>query len=299
MKSRRFLRAITALLAGALATVLLRAQASLYGSDDFNDNTFASGRWSSFGTANGGLWTETNGRFEFTADSTSTAITTANRAQQFRVWSSTTSGNSSYTDSWAATMTFTLDKTAVASNGASLIGFETFMAGTASGYYGLYLQYATSGGRIFAEQGVYNGSGYTRTTLGSTGNLDNTFDATEVLLKIAYNGSTSTFTSGFSFDAGSTFYTFGTWTGTGHFGGLASGATANWAVTPTTGFGLELYGALYGDGSSAGPTLVSGQAHADNLAVSAVPEPATYAAFAGLGALGLVWWRRRQLNAAA
>ncbi|MDI1248129.1 MAG: PEP-CTERM sorting domain-containing protein [Lacunisphaera sp.] len=282
-----------------LTTIPLQAQVSFYGTDDFNDNSFAPGRWSSFGTTNGGLWTETNGRLEFTADATATAITTANRAQQFRVWSSTTSGNPSYTDSWSATMSFTIDKTAVATNGASVLGFENFMAGSASGYYGIYLQYATSGGRIYAEQGVFNGSGYTRTTLGSTGSLDNTFDGTDVLLQMNYNASTQAFTSAFSFDAGNTYYTFGTWTGAGHFGGPATGNTSAWAVTPTTGFGLEVYGALYGDGVTPGSTFLSGQAYADNLTVSAIPEPSTYAAFAGLGALGLAFWRRRQKAAAA
>ncbi|MDB6113428.1 MAG: motif putative anchor domain protein [Lacunisphaera sp.] len=34
-----------------------------------------------------------------------------------------------------------------------------------------------------------------------------------------------------------------------------------------------------------------------SLTVSAVPEPSTYAAFAGLGALGFVWFRRRGLHA--
>ena len=52
------------------------------------------------------------------------------------------------------------------------------------------------------------------------------------------------------------------------------------------GFGLDIYGAFYGDGVNPGQILSSGQAYIDNLSVSAVPEPSTYAAFAGLGALG-------------
>ncbi len=41
-----------------------------------------------------------------------------------------------------------------------------------------------------------------------------------------------------------------------------------------------------------------GSAYADNFSVSAIPEPSTYAAFAGLGALGLAFWRRRQVRTA-
>ena len=48
-------------------------------------------------------------------------------------------------------------------------------------------------------------------------------------------------------------------------------------------------------GFSAYVTAVSFQIEA----VSAIPEPSTYAAFAGLGALGLVIWRRRQVMSAA
>jgi hypothetical protein len=276
-------RLLLALLAGAsLLSVSLSAQ-SFYGSDDFNDNSFASGRWTPFATTNGGLWTETNGRLEFTANASSTSIITSNRAQQFRVWSNTNSGNSSYTDSWSATVSATMDNAVVASNGVQIIGLESFMAGTQSGYYGIYLMYTTSGGRAFSEQGLYNGTNYARTNLGTTGTLTPGFDTSDVLLRLSYNGTTSTFTSGYSVDGGATFLDYGTG---------APGSTSGWFVTPTTGFGLEIYGTIYGNGSSAGPIATSGQMYVDNFSVTAIPEPSTYAALAGLGALGLVCWRR-------
>ncbi len=286
----QILRCLALLCALALVTLSSRAQASFYGTDDFNDQTFASGRWSASGTTNGGLWTETNGRLEFTADASSTAIITSNRAQQYVTWSNSASGNTSYTDSWTATATFTLDQAVSATNGAQVIGFEALMAGTASGYYGIYLLNATSGGRVFSSQGVFNGSGYTPTTVGTTGTLAPSFDTSNVLLRISYNGGTNTFTSAYSFDDGATFYDYGTG---------ASSNTSTWAVTPTTGFGLRFYGALYGDGTQAGPIATSGQMFADNLAVSAVPEPSTYAALFGVAALGFAFWRRRRNAAAA
>lgn len=270
----------------------LAAQA-FYGSDNFNDNTFASGRWGSFNTANAGLWTETNGRMEFTGDATSTSITTSNRVQQFRVWSNNTA-SSSYTDSWTASASFTIDTAAVSSNGVVMMGLETFAATTTAGYYGVYLLSATSGSRIFAERGIWNGTGYTRATLGSTGDLNLSFDTTNVLLETRYNPSTNTLTTAFSFDGGTTYYDFTTGGGTNAFGGGASFTVTNWAASATDGFGLDIYGALYGNGTQTGPTLTSGQAYMDNLSVSAVPEPSTYAALAGLGALGLAIWRRRR-----
>lgn len=291
-------RHLLPLLAGLALSLPLSAQV-FYGTDDFNDNSFASGRWGSFGTANGGLWTEANGRLEFTADASSTSIITSNRAQQFVVWSSDTSGNTSYTDSWTVTANLTLDQSVVATNGVQMIGLETFMAGTASGYYGVYLMYATSGGRIFSEQGVYNGSAYTRTTLGSTGSLQSGFDTSDVLLRLSYNGGTQTFTSGFSTDGGATFLDYTSGGGTGSFGGSAAGSASAWATSPTTGFGLEVYGAIYGNGSSAGPVATSGQMYLDNLSVSAIPEPSTYAASLASVALLVAVCRRRKQRADA
>ena len=283
------------LLAGlSLPTPWLSAQTSFYGADDFTDNAFASGRWSAVQTLNGGLWSETNGRLEFTADATSTAITTSSRAQQYRVWANSTTDNTSYSDSWTATATVSFNDAVVNANGVQIIGLEAMMAGGQSGYYGLYLLNATDGGRIFASEGLYNGTSYTATTLGSTHSpLDPSFDVTAVTLRLSYHGASNTFTSAFSFDNGNTFLDFTSGGGSGAITGTAATTTADWFTTPTAGFGLRVYGALYGNGSSAGPTAVSGDMTLDGFAVSAIPEPSTYAMVAGLGALGLAFWRRR------
>lgn len=287
---------ILPIVASLLLASPLAAQ-TFYGSDNFNDNTFASGRWSSFGTANAGLWTETNGRMEFTGDASSTSIINTNRVQQFRVWSSGTA-NTTYTDTWTASASFTIDTAAVSSNGVVMIGLESFAATTTAGYYGIYLMSATSGSRIFAERGIWNGTSYNRVTLGSTGDLNLSFDTSNVLLEMRYNPSTNAMTSAFSFDGGTTYYNFTTGGGTNAFGSAASFTVTNWATTPTDGFGLDIYGALYGNGTQTGPILSSGQAYMDNLSVSAVPEPSTYAAIAGVAALGLAFWRKRRIRAA-
>lgn len=281
------------LTAGLLAlafTAGARAQA-FYGSDNFDDNTFASGRWGAFGTNGGGLWSEQNGRMEFTGDASSTTYTTSNRVSQFRLWSNNTP-NTSYSDDWTATASFTIDNSAVASNGVVLMGLETFATATDAGYYGIYLTSATSGARIFTERGIWNGTGYDRTFIGSTGNLDVSFDVTDVLLRISYDAGTQTLTSSFSFDSGASYIDYASG-GTGHYGASAAFGIDGWSDTVVDGFGMDIYGALYGNGTDTGPTLLSGQAYMDNLSVSAVPEPSTYAAIAGALMLGFAAWRRR------
>lgn len=296
---KTILRRLLVLLVLSLGATAARAQTSFYGTDNFNDNSLAA-NWNSLGSHNSGAWANANGRLEFTANATSTAITTADRAYSFMSWKNDTGNNTSYGTNWVATASFTIDTAAVAINGASLLGFEVSVANADGGYYGIYLVAATSGNRIFSEQGIYDGiSAYTRSNLGSTGALDPALDMTDVTLKITYDASTHALTSAYSFDSGTTFLTYANSTNTGHFGAAATGNTASWNPGPTSGFGLEFYGALYGDGVSAGPSFLSGQAFADNLSVSAIPEPATYAMFAGLGALGLAAWHRRRKVAIA
>lgn len=53
------------------------------------------------------------------------------------------------------------------------------------------------------------------------------------------------------------------------------------------------------DTSQAGMFAVAWWANETNFTVSAIPEPSTYAALAGLGALGLAFWRRRRARATA
>ncbi|MDD3179669.1 MAG: PEP-CTERM sorting domain-containing protein [Opitutaceae bacterium] len=75
-----------------------------------------------------------------------------------------------------------------------------------------------------------------------------------------------------------------------------SNVTTTWTNVSSNPFQFALIG------GSAGTILSSGEAFFDNfestgLTASPIPEPSTYAALAGLAALGFVAWRRRKVTA--
>ncbi|MDI1248138.1 MAG: PEP-CTERM sorting domain-containing protein [Lacunisphaera sp.] len=310
------MKATTHLLAAACALLLasLPATAQVFvGSDDFNDNTLtiqgaanqAVGQWrftnpNSSGTL--GAWTETNQRMEYTT----TATTGFNRG--FLGWvspsisyNSAPSGNNlgiggaglttgnPYTSSWSAQVEVTNNLTSLTS-GFSYTGFEIYSTAApgniSNAYYGIAVNTAPAATWIVVEWGKWDatlnaGAGdFVRTNA-----FIATPDSTNVLLRMTYDGSSKVLTTDYSNDGGGTFLAGAVY----DLDGAQAGVTAPY----NNGFGLEFYASV----NNIGTAVTSGQMSFDNLSVSAIPEPSTDAALAGLGALGLAFWQRRRKNA--
>lgn len=293
----------TPVLALALAGLLVSsASAQVFvGSDNFNDNTLttqfvsgvlvnptqAPGQWRSVNPSAGAAFTETNQRMEFTNSTTTgtnySALYWATPTSSITaVGGAGLSSGAPYTSSWSAQVELT--NTTAPAAGWTLAGMEFYSIQNPSGnnsYYGIYLVNSlTNGNRLQIEWGLWGGASWTRTPsfLDIGDNTDvtvrATFDGTSKILAFDYATDGATFLStGVSYDL--------------------AGAQAGITAPLNNGMGLILAGVSAGGAGA----ISAGQMYFDNISV--IPEPSTYAAFAGLGALGLAFWRRRQKAAAA
>ncbi len=285
------------------------------GNDNFNDNTLTlnsgtpvAGQWrlsipNEQTSQTGGAWNETNGRLEYalTADTTTTGM---NRGQL--VWvtpsGSVTSGGAAGLNAgtpYASTWTANIDVTNLTSRSGSnyaLAGFEIYTTGvvtnpntsysatTITGFYSVMFEnFGSVGLRERTQWGVLDPTTFSA----STGTFSNNNLSTGALgvttlgLQLSYNGNTHLLTTAFTTNGGSSFTT-------GASLDLA-GAQAP-AVAPLNGgLGLRLFAA-----SDNNNLIGAGTLYYDNLSVSAIPEPSTYAAWAGVGALGLAVWRKKR-----
>ena len=264
------------LLTGAAA--VLPAQTFL-GSDNFDDNSLTIGsgnRWiMSYGlgsSAGTGTFSETGGVLNFSSTGDDT---------QFLRWSNLSTPGSDFTQDWTATIDVT--NIVYPTEGyvtAGLQIYTLFNDGSVNrfnAYYSLMLLSEGNSSNLIVTEWAKT----TGTALGSPVTNSIAFgDGTAVSLQLAWNASAQDLTARYSSN-GIDFIT-------GQVFDL-NGNEAGYQTNLNNAFGLELFVRSAG---GAGP-LSTGGVSFDNMNVSAVPEPSTFAALLGLAGLGFASSRRR------
>jgi hypothetical protein len=293
----------------ALLLTALTGSAQIFvGSDNFDDNSLtiqgasdqAAGQWR-FVNANasgtGNYWGETNQRMEFTTTATagfnrgflgwvspSISYNTTPSGNNLGIGGTGLSTGNPYTSSWTAQVQVTNNPNfASPTAGFSNTGFEIYATASpgnvSNAYYGIGLNTTPTAKWIVVEWGKWNVG---TASFDAMRNFIPTSVSTDVLLRMNYNGGTHELAFDYSIDGGINFLTGETYD--------LDGAQAGNEAPFNNGFGLEFYASTFDIGNP----IISGQMHFDNLSVSAVPEPSTYAALAGAAVLGFAFWRRRR-----
>lgn len=269
----------TLLLSLALAGLLISPiQAQYLGSNDFTAGNAIDGLGQYSLTANVGTFSVNadEGRLEYSAGSTASS----------RVLIMNGAANAAYTEDWTASLN--LSNLAAPVGGFNLISLQVFSANAEYGFFniGLYRTATGTSGVLFEKGKTTDG---TVNTYGFTSYLAAGSDFSDVLVRMSHNSTTKDITLGYSLDGGTTFEDYAMFNPNLADGSVSAG---NWFAAPTDGYSFRILGR-----NSVDP-IPGGLMFADNFSVtagaSAIPEPSTYAAMAGLGALGLAFWHRRR-----
>lgn len=236
------------------------------GSDDFNSG-LVTANWDyayRLSGATQGDLSFTNNRLDFTKS--------AGAGNQFRLWNSDGTGApnvspASYNTSWSMTLSTTNLLTAFDAGEFTTIGLQVFNDATS---YSAVMLSASSGG-LFARA---ESTGVTAVNSPLASNTD-------VYLRLSWDAGTQTLGAAYSLDNGH-------YTTLALFLPVTQWDNSNPTLAVSNGFNFGVFG-----NSNMAAAISTGSVYADNFSVSAVPEPSTYAALAGLGALGLACWRRR------
>jgi hypothetical protein len=262
----------TLTLALALAGLLSTASAQVFvGSDDFSSPAASDNKWAyafRFSGTNG-LLDYSAGRLDFTKSAGAGSYVLGWDGEPSTPGAAPSKTSASYTTSWMADVMVTNSLTGLTGSDFTSLGFEVAGAGA---QFSSIMLVANNTGFSFRSEG----SGFTPVSI-ATG------DSTDVFLRLTWDAGTQALNSFYSVDGS-------------NYTALASfSPVTQWtANSATSGFNFEIFG-----NSNLAGSISAGSVYADNFAVSAIPEPSTYAMFAGLGAMGLAFWRRRQARLAA
>jgi hypothetical protein len=277
------------LLVSLVASLVSAAFGQFTGSESFSGAL--GGNWSASFTDNvNGFASKSlapaGGQLEWLATTNATAG--GNGGTGVLTW---TVNQGSYTSDWSASLKVYNNWDRVGANGTVDIGLQLWNTTDTADYVKVVLKQATAAGTV-VHTGLHSNTAVTAAPLQNNPLNSPSTSSGPYSVGMSFSSSNKVITTYYNFGSG--------WTLLGSFGVGGSGGTvanADWGTSGPSAFTIGILAdAMTFDANAI--TLNSGTVYADDFSLSAtpitaVPEPSTYAAFAGLAALGLAFWRRR------